>query len=245
LATSVFIAGTDTGVGKTALAAGLLCYLRRSGIDAAPMKPAQTGTIALEGRLTSPDLIFCLDAAGIKPTPEELQLMNPYCFELACSPHLAAKIAGCAIDMERIVASFRQLSEKHECVIVEGSGGVLVPINESHTMLDLIVSLILPVIVVARSGLGTINHTLLTLKELKSNNVEVLGVILNETQPNQPDFIARDNAETIRRLGDTEILGSISPMAAEPGANLSRIVGDVFQRSVHARQTILNRVKTT
>ena len=163
-----FITGTDTGVGKTMVTASLLAVLRAAGIAAAPFKPIQTGAIRdQDGRLRSPDLECCLNAVALNPEPAAHVLMNPYAFEPACSPHLAAEQAGAAIDRGHARKIFDKLSGFYEFILAEGAGGVLAPISRSMTMLDLMKELGLPVLLVARSGLGTLNHTLLSLAAIR------------------------------------------------------------------------------
>ncbi|HOW97791.1 MAG TPA: dethiobiotin synthase [Kiritimatiellia bacterium] len=197
----LFITGTDTGIGKTAVLAALLCALRRAGIDAAPMKPVQTGCRPSRRGLVSPDLERALRAAGLRPDAAEKSLMCPYPFRPACSPHLAAAQAGVRIRLSAIRKAFRRLSARHSYVLVEGAGGVLVPLNGNKTMLDLMRALALPVIVAARPGLGTLNHTLMTLRELRRAGLKILGVILVCARRAPWGAIERSNLETIRRLG--------------------------------------------
>ncbi|MFC1498457.1 dethiobiotin synthase [Verrucomicrobiota bacterium] len=205
----IFITGTDTDVGKTVVTAALLTSLRSKGIDAVPMKPVQTGCINKKGNLIAPDLEFCLKAADLNPDAAEKKLMCPYTFEPACSPHLAADKANTSISLDQILTSFNQLEKNHDMVIVEGAGGILVPINKNETMLDLVKILDLPVILVARSGLGTINHTLLSLRELKRAKLKVIGIIFNQTTPDAPEYIEEDNLRIIPELGETPVLGKI------------------------------------
>ena len=125
----IFITGTDTGVGKTMVAAALLTLLRQCGVDAVPMKPVQTGCIRRGHELIAPDLDFCLRMAGLKPQIEEQDWMCPCCFAPACSPHLAARLARRPIQLRRIVTAFHNLAARHDVVLAEGAGGVLAPIG--------------------------------------------------------------------------------------------------------------------
>ena len=222
----VFITGTDTGVGKTVVSAALLSMLRSSGMDAVPMKPVQTGAKQVDGRWRSPDLDFCLAMAGLQPGPLEYARMAPCCFARACSPHLAAAVAGRRISLRRVAACFRALKARHAMVIVEGAGGVCVPIQGRQTMLDLMSALDLPVVVVARLGLGTINHTLLTLNGLRRAQVRVLGVVFNATAPGRSGYIERDNIKTIARLGTVRVLGRL-PFVP----HLATLSADQFRRA--------------
>ncbi len=208
----VFITGTDTDIGKTVVAAAVLAGMRGEGIDAAPMKPVQTGGGFRNGAPTSPDLDFCLRMAGLQVGAEEYRKMSPYIFEPACSPHLAAEKAGMEISFDRIADCFESLLETRDLVVVEGAGGVLVPIGGGKTTADLAARLDLPVILTARPGLGTINHTLLSLRELDRAGLTVLGVVFCETNATAWGEIEEDNRKTIGELGKTEILGRIPYM---------------------------------
>ncbi len=209
----IFITGTDTGVGKTLVSAAVLSVLRARGVDAVPMKPVQTGATRRNRCWRSPDLDFTLAAVGLQPGAREYSRMAPCCFARACSPHLAAALANDGISLRRIQSCLSSLQACHALVVVEGAGGVLAPIRGSRTMLDLMAALALPVVLVARLGLGTINHTLLALQSLRQAPVRVLGVVFNATQPGRSDYIARDNIETIARLGKVRILGRLPYVA--------------------------------
>jgi len=205
----LFVTGTDTGVGKTLVTAGLLAVYRAVGRNVVPMKPVQTGCHLRQGALIAPDLVVALKAGGLRISAAEKADMVPYCFRPACSPHLAAKMAGQRISLNRIERAFRRLSRKFDGVIVEGAGGVLVPLNSKETMLDLMVRLQLPVLLVARAGLGTINQTLLTLRILNEAKLAVLGVVLNQVTPGRWGKIEKDNCLTIERMGQVKVLASI------------------------------------
>jgi len=213
----IFITGTCTGVGKTIAAAAVLRAARAAGIDAVPFKPVQTGAVDGPEGLRAPDVEFCLAAAGLDASTDEVRMMAPYLYKPACSPHLAGRIEGRPADLDTVRRCAEALLARHDAVIVEGAGGVMVPLNESQTMLDLMAALALPVLVVAVNALGTINHTLLTLSALRAAGIEVLGVVFN--QPEAPaglrpprgadEFIRRDNPETIARFGRVAVLGCL------------------------------------
>ncbi len=221
-AQGIFITGTDTGVGKTWVSAALLSVLRASGVDAVPMKPVQTGAIRRNGRWHSPDLDFCLALTGLHPGRLEYALMAPCCFRKACSPHLAAAVSGRRLGFDRIQTCLSALQVRHAFVVVEGAGGVCVPLCGRRTMLDLIVTLGLPVVVVARPGLGTINHTLLTLQGLRRARARVLGVVFNASAPGRPGLIERDNMRSIARLGAVRVLGCLPFMPAAPPRSVAQ-----------------------
>ncbi|HXR98195.1 MAG TPA: dethiobiotin synthase [Terriglobales bacterium] len=188
-----FITGTDTGVGKTVVAA-MLC----AGIPQLRYwKPIQCGVEP------STDRADVAQWAGL--TPERLPA-EAFRLDLPASPHVAAAAAGVSI-------SFDQLRPPAGAVLAEGAGGVMVPINDRQSMLDLMVALGLPVILVARTALGTINHTLLSLEALDRRGLRVAGVVLNGTP-------VPTTTETIRGWGKVKILAELPPLAALNPASL-------------------------
>jgi dethiobiotin synthase len=216
----LFITGTDTDAGKTVVTAALLRCLREDlQIDAVPAKPVQTGASRWPdgGKWRLPDLQECLDGAGLMPSDEEIRLMAPFCYEHPCSPHLAGRLEGGAPTVAGIVAALRQLEHRHACVVAEGAGGILVPLNDQETMLDLAKALKYPVVVVVRNALGCINHGLLTLRTLQAAHLNVLGVVMNTTLPPTlgTDLIRRDNPETIARFSGIPILGVVPFLAPD------------------------------
>ncbi len=208
-ARGLFITGTDTGVGKTVVAAAVLALLRARGLDAVPMKPVQTGARGRGSRLRAPDLDFCLARAGLLPTPADYERMAPCRLAPACSPHLAAALAGHPIRAAGLCSSFRALAARHDRVIVEGAGGVGVPLGGRTLMLDLMATLDLPVVLVSRQGLGALNHGWLTLQALRRAGLRVQGVVFNAAQPGRRGWIERDNERTLARIGRVRVLGRL------------------------------------
>ncbi len=184
-----FITGTDTGIGKTVVSA-LLC----AALDTIYWKPIQTGTREGTDRNT---------VMKLARLPRNRTLPEAYRFAPPVSPHLAAKLAGVRIDLRKIkmprIAS-------HENLIIEGAGGVLVPVNEKQLMIDLMAHLKLPVLLVARTALGTINHTLLSLAALRTAKVTISGVILVGKKN-------IDNYQAIERYGKIQVAGFVPPLA--------------------------------
>ena len=195
----LFVTGTDTGVGKTVCSAALLAAAKSVGLNPSYMKPVQTGCA------TDSDLDYCAAAAGLRIDPKDRPFMVPYSFRPACSPHLAASKARIGISIAKIKKSFSRLCARHDFVVVEGAGGVLVPINNKpQTMLDVMVALKLPVVLVARPGLGTINHTWLSLDALRRAGLRVIAVLFSDTQSARWGYIEKDNLRTVRALGRVE-----------------------------------------
>ncbi len=224
---SVFVSGTDTEVGKTVVAAALLAAARAGGIDAVPMKSVQTGCTRKGQRLIAPDLQFALKMASMRPTREEMDLMCPCRFEPACSPHLAARLCRGRVDMRNIRRSFQSLMEQHEAVVVEGAGGVLVPLSPRKTMLDLMRKFNLPVVLAARSGLGTINHTLLSVQEIRRTGLTVLGFFFVDTFKYHHGAIEKDNLRLIESIGKVPCLGWITFIE---GLSAGRVRPGLFRR---------------
>ena len=238
-----FITGTDTGVGKTVVTAGLLRGLRHGGVNAVPVKPIQTGCVRQDNALLAPDLEFALRAANLTPEPGERALMAPYCYEPACSPHLAGRMAEQYPDCERIASCIGQLMQRRDAVLVEGAGGIMVPLDESVTMLDLMQILGLPVVLVARAGLGTINHSLLSTQVLRGAGLDVAGVVFNEEQApdSDDDFIRSDNPAAVARFGEVEVLGTVPHL---PGLDDSDATAwQEFERGVPGLPRLLERLR--
>jgi dethiobiotin synthetase len=188
----LFVTGTDTGVGKSIVAAAVCAALVARGQPVAAFKPAVTGLDEPTGGWPQ-DHVLLADAAGGRQAPEDVA---PYRFGPPVSPHLAAELAGQTIEPARLVEAARA----HELLVCEGVGGLMVPITTGYLVRDLAVDLALPVVVAARTGLGTINHTLLTIEAARTAGLTVAGVVMTPW-PDDPEPIERSNRETIERLG--------------------------------------------
>jgi dethiobiotin synthetase len=194
----VFVTGTDTDVGKTFVAAGLAAALKRRGVDVGVMKPVATGR--------SKDAQRLLKASGAS---DPLDVVNPIRLKAPLSPHLAARREGTRVELWRIDRALKTLSSRHEFVIVEGAGGLLVPIRDDFTMADLANRLGLPLLIVARDALGTINHTMLTVEAARTRGLEILGVVVNRSRPGRPDLAERLNPGAIAEAARVPVLGSL------------------------------------
>jgi len=204
---SLFVTGTDTAVGKTFVCALLLEFLRGRGVDAGYQKWVSTGTT--DGDLPD-DLAFCLQRAGLQsPSLDRLPVQAPFRFAYPASPHLAAELEGREIDPAGIIASYAALSPAHDFLIVEGVGGVLVPLRRDLLLADLVAHLGLTTLIVARTGLGTLNHTLLTLEALRSRCVPILGVVLSDASDMEDEVVAGDNLRTIAEIGKVKVFGRL------------------------------------
>ncbi len=214
----LFITGTDTGAGKTVLSGCLLAAMRAAGERPAASKPVLTG----------------LDEApqgeqGSWPADDELlgsitgaarAQVSPLRFGPAVSPHLAAELAGRPIDLQALLACTRAAIDGASAAIVEGVGGLLVPLADGYSVRDLAVELGLPLIVAARPTLGTINHTLLTLEAARAAGLDVRAVVLTPW-PAQPGVIEVSNRETIERLGDVRV-ATLAELAGPQRKELER-----------------------
>jgi dethiobiotin synthetase len=201
----LFVTATDTGVGKTMLSAALIAAMAAGGERVRAHKPVVTGlddraAIGLP-EVWPPDHELLGSAAGM--TPEEVA---PLRYDPAVSPHLAARLAGERIDPADLEARARAAGDDGTTLILEGVGGLLAPLAEDYTVRDLAVALDLPLLIAARPGLGTINHTLLTLQSARAVGLDVCAVVLTPW-PEQPNEMERSNRETIARMGEIEVVG--------------------------------------
>jgi len=170
---SFFITGTDTGVGKTYITARLCNMFRQAGFDVGVMKPISTG-----GRA---DALYLLKHTGLK---DPVDLVNPIHFKPPAAPTIAAKLAGKRVNIRRIFSAYQKLKALHkDGILIEGVGGVLVPLAKNYLVVDLIKELRIPAIIITRPVLGTVNHTLLTIEALKLRKVPVSGFIVNYGLP--------------------------------------------------------------
>jgi dethiobiotin synthetase len=193
----LFITGTDTGAGKTVLSAALLAAMTAAGERVHAHKPVVTG---LEEPSSSWPADHELLASAADMTPEDVA---PLRYGPAVSPHLAAQLAGERIDPATLLAA-AQAAAKDTTLIVEGVGGLLAPLADGYTVCDLAAALGLPVLIAARPGLGTINHTLLTLRAAGAAGLDVRAVVLTPW-PEDPSALERSNRETITRMGEVEV----------------------------------------
>ncbi|OGG52131.1 MAG: dethiobiotin synthase [Candidatus Handelsmanbacteria bacterium RIFCSPLOWO2_12_FULL_64_10] len=201
----VFVTGTDTGVGKTVIAAGIAAGLRARGIGVGVMKPIATG-IGSSIRFGRGDADLLRRASG---SDDDLGLINPVCLRRPLSPNVAAQIEGVWIDVAGIEQAAHKLSQRHDLLIVEGAGGLLVPIRDDFFMADLALKLDLPLLIVARRGLGTINHTLMTMECAKTRGIGMAGVVYNDAVRTEEGIAERTNPEVIERLSGAPCLGVV------------------------------------
>ena len=202
---TLFVTGTDTSVGKTYVCARLLEFLKAKGIQAGYQKWVATGVKAG----LPEDLALCLKAASISPKPELVQQQAPYCFSFPASPHLAAEMEDRTVDPEVIEANCKSLAAKYEWLIVEGVGGIMVPLRRNLLLADLLKRLQPTTLVVARSGLGTLNHTLLTLEALRNREIPLLGVVFSDSKDREDERLVQDNMLIIEEIGMVRVFGRL------------------------------------
>jgi dethiobiotin synthetase len=202
----IFITGTDTGVGKTYVARGIARTFRRDGINVGVMKPAETGCRKRNGQFIPADAISLMKAAGVR---DALELVNPYRFSKPLAPWVTAELEGKHIDPIKILNTFHALSRRHNFMIVEGAGGIMVPLSRDYLYLDLAEDLRLPVVIVARPGLGTINHTLLTISVLKERRIKIAGVVINHSNDRKEGLAEKTSPAVIEAISGVRILGVV------------------------------------
>ncbi len=200
---ALFITGTDTGVGKTIVAGGLAAALSTRGIDVGVMKPVESGCPRIDGSLHPADGLFLRKMAGSR---QRMKTVVPCAFEHPLAPAVAARLEDRPVNPDQLVSACRRIRARHDLVIVEGAGGLLVPIAPGWLMADLAAAMALPLLVVARLELGTINHTLLTVEAARARGIRVAGVVLDQMRP-EMDLAARTNPEELGSLLDAPILG--------------------------------------
>ncbi len=218
-ARGLLITGTDTSCGKTVVTAGLARVLLRRGFRVRVCKPVATGAVLLDGRLLSDDARILAEAAG------QTEPVTFWAYQEPAAPPLAARCVGETLELEPIAQAVRQQFRPGVLTLVEGVGGLLCPLTDQATVADLANHLALPLLVVARRSLGTLNHTLLTLEVARTRGLAVAGVVVNEIKP--PTTIAEQTCiEELQRHTNVPVLAVVpyqhNPDRAEP-ASLAEI----------------------
>ena len=195
-----FITGTDTNVGKTIVTACLLTINHKRGIDTGVMKPIETGV----DQTCSSDAKFLLT---VSKNQDPLEQVCPVRLKPTAAPLQAARITDQTLDINFILENFKKLQANHDQILVEGIGGLLVPLTSNYSVSDLIKDMNLPLIIVSRFSLGTINHTLLTVKAAQETGVQIAGIILNHSEDRPLSEIELGQASLIQELSNVTILG--------------------------------------
>jgi len=213
---SLFITGTDTDVGKTYVTAGLAVTLRKMGIDVGIMKPFAAGTPQKKG-FKSED-VKILSRASQVSDPE--YLMNPQFFKMAASPYTASKSLKVKVRVNSVLSSFKKLSKLHDMLLVEGMGGIMTPILKDYYITNLIKEMKIPTVIVTRSKIGTVNHTIMTVKMCEKYKIPIKGIIINNFDDGYP---VKDLTRDLQNLTGVPVLGSIPFIKDMSDASLNRI----------------------
>jgi len=214
----VFVTGTDTAVGKTYVTAALLAELRRRGVHAAAFKPIACGA---GGRHDAE--IY----AALINHEQPLDVINPVYLRRPLAPSVAAKLERRRIDLRRIHRIYEHLADEYTIVLVEGAGGLMVPIREDYFVADLARALKLPLLVVARLGLGTINHSLLTVRTARALGLKVRGIVLNDTVGGKRGLAEKTNVKTVTEVCRAPLLG-VMPHGGNAGRAAARQICDLL-----------------
>ena len=229
MGSGLFITGTDTGVGKTFVACGLAAHLKESGYRVGVMKPAETGCVEKDGKLFAEDAVRLKEASGCQ---EPIEKICPYRLRDPLAPSIAAERAGVKIDIDRIMAVYQEISSAHDITLVEGAGGLMVPLLPSYTYADFAQVLKLPIVVVAANKLGVINHLLLTLEHASCKGLRTLGYALNRIS-NESSLAADTNREVLAHLTGAPCLGEL-PFTPEARFSSGETL-DLFARELDLR----------
>lgn len=194
---SIFITGTDTAIGKTVVTFALGVLLQKQGIDVGVMKPVQCA---------GDDAAFLKRALAIN---DPLKLINPYLAPEPLSPHLAFRRAKITIDIAKIKEAYEELGRRHEMILMEGAGGLLVPIKDNYLVADLARDLGLDIVIVSRLGLGTINHSLLTINQAKAYGLNIRGIVFSQMNSRKSGLSEKTNPKEIKKLSGVPVLGTV------------------------------------
>ncbi|MDX1443329.1 MAG: dethiobiotin synthase [Gammaproteobacteria bacterium] len=220
-----FIAGTDTEIGKTTIAAALAKSLADSGKRVGVMKPIASGSEQTPEGLRNEDALALIDAAG---QGQDYASVNPYAYEPPIAPHVAAELAGETIDIDRIVTLAGEVEAANDLIIVEGVGGFHVPLGPGTDTADLAVRLGLPVILVVGLRLGCINHALLTQEAIKARGLELAGWVANAVDPSMA--VQDANVKALEDRLEAPMLGRFPRLDSPSATEFARLLGNVSAR---------------
>lgn len=224
-AKAIFITGTDTGVGKSIASAVIAMLLKRKGHSVGVMKPVTSGCIERDGKLVSEDAELLCFAAGTEVTSDSA----PYLLKAPLAPSLAASMEGVRIDFQVIRDAYQRLADQYDYLIVEGAGGLMVPVSGGMLISDLALFLGLPIAVIARPGLGTVNHTLLTTFSAKNLGLTVKGVIVNRF-PANPGDAEKHAPHMLDSLSGSPLLGVFPEVQGDDDRDVVTGVADILEK---------------
>ncbi len=200
---SLFITGTDTDVGKTYIIAGLAVVIRKMGIDVGVMKPFAAGKAQKKGYKSKDIVIISKAAQACDPE----NLVNPQFFPISASPYTAWKNLKTKPKISTILSSFKKLSKLHDILLVEGMGGIMTPILKDYHITNLIKEMKIPAVIVTRSKIGTVNHTIMTVKMCEKYKIPIKGIIINDFDSN--GYKIKELTRDFKSLTNVPVLGSI------------------------------------
>ncbi len=221
----LFVTGTDTDVGKTVVTAGLAAVMQSLGYKSGVYKPFQSGAEEKNGFLISPDLSY------VKKLDFYIETLCTYLLKAPTAPYIAAELENVNINLSAVAREYQSLKQTCDVVLVEGAGGLLVPVTKDALMIDAAKMLDLPLLIVARPNLGTINHTLLTINQAKIAGLDIAGVVINRYPQDTDDIAIKTAPRLIEEYTDVSILGIIPDIAdfdnVKPGALINVFVNSV------------------
>ena len=228
----IFVTGTDTEIGKTIIAGGLAAILKQSGVNVGVMKPISAGDMT--------DANYLKHAAQVD---DPLHLINPISLRYPLAPSVSANIEGKHVDILKIGEAYTILQKKYDYLIVEGVGGIAVPINDDKQVVDLILYLELPIIIVADAGLGTINHTMLTVEYARQQEITILGIVLNMFRSDKASLPELTNPIEIERVTQIPVLGVVpfNEQIDNPNPD-SDYLADFFRNHIQLEQLNLGNL---
>lgn len=200
----LFITGTDTDAGKTHVACGIVAALNQQGIRTAVMKPVASGCERTAEGLRNSDALNLISVASVR---QDYQQVNPYAFEPAIAPHLAALEVGIEISLQEIERQYYKTSIHADVCVVEGAGGWMAPLNADETIADLVIQLQLPVIIVVGMKLGCLNHALLTIDQIEREALPIMGWVANQIDPTMERL--QENIQSLQQRIPYPLLGNI------------------------------------
>ena len=221
----VFVTGTDTDIGKTVITAGLAAVMQSLGYKAGVYKPFQSGAEEKNGFLISPDLSY------VKQLDFYVETLCTYLLKPPTAPYIAAEIDGVNINLSTVRRDFETMKQNCEVMLVEGAGGLMVPVTKDGLMVDVAKMLDIPVVIVVRPNLGTINHTLLTINQAKAAGLDIAGVIINRYPLQTNDIAIKTAPRLIEEYSDVDILGIVPEIPdfryVKPGALINIFVNSI------------------
>ncbi len=215
----LFVTGTDTDVGKTIISSGLAAVLKEKGMDVGVFKPLLSG-IARDDSVSDTSLLKELSQTSL--SHEEI---TPFGFKEPLAPYVAGKLEGKSVSIEAVINHWENIKETHECFIVEGAGGISVPLGEGFLVSDLIKALQLPIIIVARPNLGTFNHIYLTVQYARSQGLPIAGIVINGIN-DPPELAEKTNPALIKEFCRVPILGITPKLKEMTKENIVKMVED-------------------